>query len=238
MILIIGRGLIGSEIAATMTERKLVAHADEWQWRGLIASNAIKLVVNAAGIAGVKRCAEAGWKAVKRANVDLALEVATTCMNHGTKCLLLSSCGVYAKPHSTPKREDAQRSAPNDYIRSKIEMEDALEGLDVTIFRIPAFIGSGIHPFELRNRIRKWEYVQDAYMHLLYTQTLSRAVLRVADEKVNGIFNVADPEFQHVPSFVEDHYRKLPVWKEDEIPESFTLTHLLDTTKARRAGLL
>jgi len=238
MILIIGRGLIGTEIASTMKEHILVPHAHEWKWRKLIASNSMQLVVNAAGLAGDKRCKDAGWDAVKKANVDLTLDIVKTCMNHQTKCLLFSTGGVYAKPHSTPKSEDAERYAPNDYIRSKIEMEDALEGLDVTIFRIPAFFGSGVHPFELINRIRNWKYVQDSYFHILYTQTLCRAIAHVANHKVNGIFNIADYEFQHLPSFVEDHYQKLPVWKVDEIPESSTQTHLLDITKARRAGLL
>ena len=236
MLLIIGKGFIGSEIAEQTTGCQFVHHTE--QWRTMIASDSISLVVNAAAITGQGKCKDAGWDAVKKANVDLPLEITKACEEHGKKCLHFSTGAVYAKPHSTPKPEDAKLYAPNDYIRSKIEMEDALEGYNVTIFRIPIVIGSGVYSGDFLCRIRQWEYVQNTYVHLLYAHTLYKSVMYVVENNVNGIFNVADSEFQHLPSFVEDHYRRLPIWNEEDIPDSFTLIHLLDTTKARRAGIL
>jgi len=251
MILIIGRGFVGSEIASKIrsdvklyvkdaesenTHCKVISHSDDY--KAVIQQERPNLVVNAAAIAGQKKCVDAGWQAVKTANIDFARHVAETALKYGSKCLLLSTGGVYAKPHSTPKREDDECYASNFYIESKIKMEDAVRDMDVTVFRIPVILGAGYYPTDFINRIRSWQWTQDAYAHLLYMGTLHKAVRHIADHKVCGIFNIADHEFVHLPRFVEDHYRKLPVWKEDEVPESFTQTHLLDTTKARRAGLL
>lgn len=238
MILIIGSGFIGSELMSRIppTERKIVSHTDDW--KTIIANQVPSLVVNAAAINGQRKCADAGWGAVKAANVDLPVQIAETALNFGSKCLFLSTGAVYARPHSTPKQETEKRYAPNLYIKSKMKMEDAVGHLDAIVFRLPVILGKGYYPGDYLNRIRKWTWAQDCYTSLLYMQTLYQAVLHVARYKVKGIFNIADNEFQHVPSFVKNHYKKLPVWEDDQIPKSFTQTHLLDTTKARNAGIL
>ena len=238
MILIIGTGFIGSELASRISssERKIVTHTDNW--KTIIASEVPSLVVNAAAINGQRKCADAGWGAVKAANVDLPLQIAETALNFGSKCLFLSTGAVYAKPHSTPKGETEKRYASNLYIESKIKMEDAVEHLDATVFRLPVILGSGYYPGDYLNRIRKWLWVQDCYTSLLHMQTLYQAVLYVARHKVTGIFNITDHEFAHVPNFVKRHYKELPIWEDHKIPESFTQTHILDSTRARTAGIL
>ncbi|MDE0087027.1 MAG: NAD(P)-dependent oxidoreductase [Candidatus Poribacteria bacterium] len=239
MILIIGQGFIGSSIAAFMTgkARKLVSHTDDW--RTLIATLSPSLVVNAAGIVGQKKCNAAGWDATLAANVDFAREVAETALNYKSQCLLFSTGAVYAKPNSTPKPEHAELSKiDNPYVQSKIQMEVAVKDMDVIVFRIPSVVGAGYHKWDYLNRIRECMWVEDCYTSLLGMSTLYQAIGHVNQHKVSGIFNIADPGFVHIPSYVKQHYKELPVRQDDQMPENYALAHILDTTKAQLAGIL
>lgn len=239
MILIIGAGFIGCEIASRISpkDRKLVSHTDDW--KTIIARERPSLVVNTAGIVGQKKCGDAAWEDVTSANIDLPLQIAETALNYGSKCLLFSTGAVYAKPHSTPKPEDAERSKiDNFYVQSKIQMEDAVRGLDVMVFRIPSVVGAGCHQWDYLNRIRRLQWVQNCYTSLLNTQVLYEAVLNVKRQKVRGIFNIASPGFVHLPTYVKQHYKKLPIWQDHQIPKGFADTHILDITKAQIAGIL
>lgn len=239
MILIIGAGFIGCEIAARISrkDRKLVSHTDDW--KTIIENERPSLVVNTAGIVGQKKCGDAAWEDVKSANIDLPLQIAEIALNYGRKCLLFSTGAVYAKPHSTPKPEDAERSKiSNLYVQSKIQMEDAVRDLDVMVFRIPSVLGAGCHQWDYLNRIRRLQWVQNCYTSLLNTEVLYEAVLNVKRQKVSGIFNIANPGFIHLPTYVKQHYKKLPIWQDDQIPKGFADTHILDITKAQLAGIL
>ena len=239
MILIIGAGFIGCEIAARISrkDRKLVSHTDDW--KTIIENEKPSLVINTAGIVGQKKCGDAAWEDVKSANIDLPLQIAETALNYGRKCLLFSTGAVYAKPHSTPKPEDAERSKiDNCYVQSKIQMEDAVSHLDVMVFRIPSVLGAGCHQWDYLNRIRRLQWVQNCYTSLLNTQVLYEAVLNVKRHKVSGIFNIANPGFIHLPTYVKQHYKKLPIWQDHQIPKGFADTHILDITKAQISGIL
>ena len=238
MILIIGRGFIGSGIYTVLKERhgvEIVSHAEDWQ--SLIAQKQPKLIVNAAGIVGQKRCREAGWDAVRAANINLAVSIGKAASAIGSRCLLFSTGSVYAAPHSTPKPESAACYTPNLYIHSKIVMEASVESAkDITIFRIPSVFSTGDHKNDYLNRIQTWKWVQSCYTSPLKIKTLATAVSYVATHKVRGVFNIAESMFVYLPAFVEQHYKRLPI--EEKVPVSFTQAHLLDTTKAQKAGVL
>ena len=236
---IIGKGFLGSQLYAYLDDKKnrLVSHDEvsESEIRALSP----KLIINAAAIAGQRKCEAAGKQETFSANIDFALGVAKLATQVGSQCLQFSSAGVYAKPHSTPKRESHQRNPNNLYIESKIIMEDALKELDVEaiIFRVSNIIGFGDHESDFRNRIRQWQWVQSAYSSLVSIETLVAVIQHIAIYKVSGIFNIAEG-FVYLPSYVAEHYKKLPIQKDSQIPSSFTQSHILDTTKARMKGIL
>lgn len=239
MILIIGAGFIGCEIAARISRKdsKLVSHTDDW--KTIIENERPSLVVNTAGIVGEKKCGDAAWEDVKSANIDLPLQIAETALDHGSKCLLFSTGAVYAEPHSTPKPEQAERSKINNfYVQSKIQMEDAVRDIDVMVFRIPSVLGAGCHQWDYLNRIRRWQWVQNCYTSLLNTEALCEAVLNVERHKVSGVFNIANPGFVHLPTYVRQHYKKLPIWQDHQIPKDLAQTHILDITRAQISGIL
>ena len=234
---IIGRGFIGSELKSRIPENvSLYSHDEDW------ASDARQknpnLIINAAGIVGNKKCHLVGKTATFDANVDFAVRVAEVAADINAKVLLFSTGAVYGMPHSTPKRETDRLDPCNLYIESKIGMEQKTEGLDVVVFRIPVVIGSGYYAQDYLNRIRTWAWAQSCYISLLYMETLVGAIKHVAQHKVSGIFNIADYEFHYLPNFVQRHYKELPVRDSEHIPQGFTQTHLLDTDRARVAGVL
>ena len=235
-IFIIGRGFIGSELKSRLKNVSLYSHDEDW------ASDARQenpnLIINAAGIVGNKKCHVAGKTATFDANVDFALRVAEVAADIKAHALLFSTGAVYGMPHSTPKRETDRLDPCNLYIESKIEMEQKTEGLDVIVFRIPVVIGSGHYSQDYLNRIRTWAWAQSCYISLLYMETLVAAIEHIIQHKVSGIFNIADYEFHYLPNFVQRHYKELPVRDSEHIPQGFTQTHLLDTDRARVAGVL
>ena len=236
-IYIIGSGFIGSELHQNLPGTKLFRHTDDW--RSCIQQEPPELVVNAAGLTGQKKCREMGRGATLKANVEFAREVAEIALAQNSKCLLFSSGSVYEKPHSTPKREDHAVVGENLYSESKVLMEQAVLDLEnVVIFRVPTVTGSGYYPADILNRMRTWEWVQSCYISLLSIGTLGASIQRLALHDYLGIFNLADYEFWYLPNFVSMHYKELPIKPDDEIPMHFTQTHLLDTSKARLAGIL
>ena len=241
MILIIGKGFIGSELFASFakvdhTPCSLMSHDENWET--VIRRERPQLVVNAAAMTGQKKCNEASWDAVEEANVKLPMKITDTALAVGSKCLLFSTTSVYSQPHSTPKDEECSRYPSNSYVESKIEMENAVESTDVVVFRVPSVIGSGYYPSDFLNRIRTWQKVQWCYISLLYIDTLCCAVAHIARHKVRGIFNISNFDFACLPKFVKSYYKELPIWEDSQIPADFTQGHLADTTKARVAGIL
>ena len=237
-LFIIGSGFIGSELKSRLQNAKLYSHNCNYVQDA--AMYRPDLIINAAGITGKKKCDAAGREATFKANVEFATRVAETASDLGTKSLLFSTGAVYANPHSTPKRECEAVDPRNLYVESKIEMEQQREKyvLDTIIFRLPVIIGSGYYEGDYLNRIRKWSWVQSCYISILYIDTLVKAIKHILENKCTGIFNIADYEFHYLPEFVKKMYKKLPVWDSEAVPKDFTQTHLLDSNKARRAGVL
>ena len=236
-ILIIGSGFVGSGLASHMlpSEHKLMRHND--QWAQIIELERPELVVNAAAITGQSNCHATSWDNVKRSNIDLPAQIAQTALEYGSQCLLLSTGAVYARPISTPKPEHAKLSRQmNLYVQSKILMEQKVSKMDVVIFRIPSVYDAGYHKWDYLNRIRESTWVQDCYTSLLGMRTLFNAVKNIKQHV--GIYNIADEGIVHLPSYVKSKYKELPILEDSQMPPRHGLTHLLDITKAKEAGIL
>ena len=242
MILIIGAGHIGQGLARCLTNtHQLFSHTDDWKYR--LFNDKPKLVVNAAGLTGMKKCEAAGEVATMNANVDFAYDVMRASQKAGVRCLLISTGAVYDKPNKTPKRESDVLYAPNLYVESKIAMENACVAADTVIFRISNAIGDGSHPNDYHNRIRSWSWVADTYVSTLSMPIFVKALYALAygypSESVDGIFNVADLGFKHLPSYARQfHETPITVREQDALSPRASISHILDTTKAQSKGLL
>lgn len=241
-ILIIGRGHCGLGLSRVFERQQIsycnISHKDEWE--AIALAHKPVLIVNAAGIVGDKTCEKAGDIATFNANVDFASNVLHTAEKVGARCALFSTGAVYAKPSQTPKRESDPVAASNLYVASKIEMENTCVSKSALILRLSNIIGDGRHRNDYHNRIKKWAYVADTYVSTIGIQRLARLLVRYAFLKdVNGIFNVADPGFRYLPVYAQQfHSEPLEIRQVEDMPQSASVSHILDTTRARKVGLL
>ena len=242
-ILIIGAGHCGQGLSKVFKERRIshvLMHHDD-DWKSVLDKEKPVLVVNAAAIAGHKACDKAGELATFTANVDFAYDVQQASKMYAVdaQCVLISTAAVYAPPGGTPKKETDVRYAPNLYAASKIKMEDTCT--ESIIFRVSNFIGDGTHPTDYHNRIKKWQWAADTYVSTLELTRFADVLVRVAlhCEKITGIFNLADPGFKHLPTYVRHlHEKPLEIKPKDALSHDASVSHILDTSKAVRRKLL
>lgn len=240
-ILIIGAGHCGQGLSKVFKERRishaLLHHNDDY--KNWITQEKPLIVVNAAAIAGHKACESAGEMQTFNANVDFAYDVMQASKTVDADCVLISTAAVYAPPGGTPKKESDARHAPNLYVASKMKMEDTCT--EAVIFRISNFIGDGTHPTDYHNRIKQWQWAADTHVSTLKLERFADVLLRLTlhSERVNGIFNLADPGFKHLPTYARHlHEKPLEIRPKDALPHDASISHILDTSKAERRKLL
>ena len=228
--LIIGAGHCGQGLAKIFEKcrepYKLIHHTDSFEEH--IKSDT-SLVINAAGIGGIKKCEMASEAEVLDANVHFPYEIAETAQRWAVPCVLISTGAVYAKPAGVLKTENDQLYARNRYTESKIKMEQLCEHTEAIIFRLTNLIGDGSHPNDYKNRMKSWSHVVDTWVATLrldlFAKVLSQLIHR-SDLK-GQLFNIADPTFTYLPTLAPG----LRVINRTEEPKNASVSHLLEISK-------
>lgn len=229
-VLIIGAGHCGQGLAKIFEKRgepyKLIHHTDSFEEH---IKDDTSLVINAAGIGGIKKCEMASEAEVLDANVHFPYEIAETTQRWAVPCVLISTGAVYAKPAGILKNENDELYARNRYTESKIQMEQMCKDSEATIFRLTNLIGDGTHPNDYKNRIKSWSHVVDTWVSTLrldfFAEVLNQLIHR--PDLKGQLFNIADPKYTYLPSLAPG----LRVISRTEEPKNASVSHLLEISK-------
>ena len=228
--IIIGAGHCGQGLAKIFEKRgepyRLIHHTDSFEEH---IKGDTSLVINAAGIGGVKKCEMASESEVLDAHVHLPYELAEMAKTWAVPCVLISTGSVYAKPDGVLKTEGDQLYPHNLYVESKIKMEQHCQHSEAIIFRLTNLIGDGSHPNDYKNRMKSWSHVVDTWVATLrlefFAQVLNQLIHR--PDLKGQLFNIADPTFTYLPTLAPG----LRVIDRTEESKNASVSHLLDIGK-------
>lgn len=237
MILVVGRGFVGSAIAQYLESKGIdyaVCRRTHDMELGVVRAQG---VINAAGYTGkpnVDAC-EKDREHCLEENVNLPLKIAELCKRfHRPMVHISSGCIYWGNKNYT--EEDTPNFDKSFYSLSKIMGETVLRDYDVRIARIRMPFLDGKHERCVLTKLSKYDTWLSGFNSLTYLPDVARAAVALL-EAPQGIYNVTNPGIVSNQQLA-DYMGKKPAWydfetfyMEGHTPRSFCT---LDSTKVQQ----
>lgn len=228
---VVGAGLVGSCFKGL--DNFQVAHRNEW--RDKIQNWAV--VVNCAGIIGLKQCERVSFEEVLRSNVKMPLEMAESALMLNIPFVQFSTAAVYRRPETRRSvTEDMPLYPYHTYGASKILMKSLL-GSKTFILRIPMVSTSSGAENDFEEKIKRWIQVEDANISVVYRKTLIELVSNALKGCIPpDIYNIASKSV-YLPSYFRERCgRAVETVSADKLNRPPAIT--LEISKAKAYKLL
>ena len=241
-ILIIGRGAVGNALYLSDSIHytseadifDIMGHDEFLQAPGVVDS--YDGVVNCAAL----HDKEASWDDIIEANVGLPNVIQEACSHKGVSNIHFSTAGVYKQQVSKRGEYLAEYAAKvyphNMLVASKLLMETTLLKDMVDSYSMVLRMSFFEDRKQWELRIEHWTQAQNTWVSIVRVSTLRDAILAIVRKKIKGgIVNIASEDV-YLPAYASQFCDDLDV--RTNYPRNMTSAVLLDTSKAKRWGIL